>query len=237
MARQEPAQLTKAVTTGVNMDSRGSMANRKGGRLRAFLPAEDAINQLKSSTGSQSSSSSLDSRRSPSNPWDRRQSSLTSSNPSYLENAEIYYHDSDDEDTTQWQKVRPYRKSIDSLPNSTSTLKAPPSIHAELPTPPPTPPSENPSNKDITRPMGKLRRLMTPKPISVFDQPHPELHEGDFRAALAFVGAIAACSAGGQSMAQCPVEVTPISGLPDSWMHTAPQDTMSTLSRADTAPI
>lgn len=224
MARQELTRLTNAITTGFETKSNETMKASHHGRLRAFLPAEEAISQLRYATSSQTSLSTPDSRRS-SNPWNRRRSRLSVSDPSLLNNAEIYYYNAN-HDSAQWQRVRPYVGTPDSQRSSTSTVKAGSPLQSELPTPPPTPPPQADSDGVPHGPMNKLRHLLKPKPILVFDHPPQELHEGDFRAALAFMGAIAGSPAGGSAMSRCLVEVTPEKGLPDSWMHIAPQDAL-----------
>ena len=228
MARQEPVKDTEATTTSIETVSDEQKSKHSIRRLRAFLPAEEAVMQLKRATGSSKSISTVDSQSS-SNPWDRRRSSLTSSDPSLLNHAEIYYY-SNDSESSRWEKVRSYSKSSESLKSSVSTLKSRRTTRKELPTPPPSPPVEADGEKETRSPRDKLRDLFTPKPLAVFDSPPPDLHSGDFRAALALIGAVGAAYSGGRAMQRCPVEVTPAYGLPDSWMHTAPQDAMGSVS-------
>ena len=237
MARQELTRLTNAICTGSETESNDAIANSQNGRYRAFLPAEDAINKLKYATSSQTDFTTPDSRRS-SNPWGRRGSRLTISHPSLLEHAQIYYYNAG-LDTPQWEKVKHYCESSDTaveeeLENSTPVLRRRLPTHNELPTPPPTPPppQQQQAEGDTKGPMEKLRHLLKSKHLTDDDDVAPEHNEADFRAALAFVGAIAGATTGGSAMSRCPVEVTPNKGLSHDWMHGTSQEDMPSVKSA-----
>jgi hypothetical protein len=199
-------------------------------RYRAFVTTERAITKLKAISSNTSSTSTLNSRRS-STPFGKRTSDFVGDDDSLYEDIHLYMYDSDDS-TDQWRKVKHASGSKDTLVNSTSMLYAPNvSRSTGPPTPPPTPPEEkharNDFDKEDNRATRKFRELFTPKPIRVFAHPPPaELDSNNIGEAIAFIGAIVAATTGGGAMSRCPVEVTPDTGLPDSWMPTAPQDTM-----------
>ena len=193
-------------------------------RYRAFVSAEHAINGMKSSANSSQTTLQDSHERSSSNPWDRRHSWLTSSKPSILEGADVVLYDAEHEGEP-WQKVR--RASIQkaSRQDSSLTLSSPPStLHS--------PPRKLPvaqEEEDDQPQMSKLKRWMSPGTVKIFEHPPPDLHQGDSEAAVAMIGAGLAATTGGRAMARCPVEVPFDSsrGLPDSWMHTSPQDESS----------
>ena len=224
MARRELKYSNQGMSSGVDIQQDRDVSRDSASGYHAFVPADKVIERLKALNDSKSSLSSLNSRRS-SNPWGRQRPWTTDSQSSLLSHAEMCYYDSD-HDKAKWTKVSRSRDSSNSARSSTSTLKPRVLLQRELPTPPPSPPpsqSLDDYKKEDVR-FSKIRRLFIPKPMSVFEHPPPELHEGDLKAAAAIVGAVGAATTGGDAMAKCPVDVTPDKGLPDSWMHTAPQD-------------
>lgn len=219
--------VAMTVASSTEIHQQNDIPRRQDSMYHAFAPADKVIKQLKAMNDRESTVDSLHYHRS-SNPWDRHRAKLTDANTSLLLHAELYHYDPDKEINKQWTKVKHLSRSKNSQHSSTSSLRQRVTSGKEPPTPPPTPPTRENSGVDDKESghSHRLRRWMSPKPITIHEHPPPELHDGDAKAALALIGAIGAAYTGGKAMAKCPVDVTPDKGLPDSWMHTAPQDIM-----------
>lgn len=218
MARNDFSRHSPAVATGREPQNTSGSRNR----YRAFVTTEEALKQMKSGNESQSTLADSEDRRT-SNPWSRRRSRLTGSNPSVLSNADVFHYDSDREEDP-WHKVRHGSVSASSFESQASTLRPPPSAE------PAVIQTEDETREDDPPPkMSRLKRWFTPGSVTIMENPPPELNQGDSGSAVALIGAGLAASAGGRAMAKCPVEVPfdPDKGLPDSWMHTCPQDDSS----------
>lgn len=229
MARSEPTATQSAAGTDNNALYSGGVKRR----YRAFVSAEQAIGQMKRANSSYNLPED-ESRRSSqeSNRWTRRRSRLANSDPSIFDSAHVYLHDPDHEhEENRWQKVKPYASSVSTFQSTADTLRSRRSGQQEPPSPPPTPPQSPDSPQtpkeipfvldDKEHPhVTKLKRWVSPKPIRVYQQPALDLGEGDFGAAVAYIGASIAAFTGGRAMSRCPIEIPFDSDgkLPDGWL-------------------
>lgn len=209
---------------------------RPGRRIRAFITMEQAINGIKTANSSETTLTNPDSRRS-SNPYSKRNSWLTSSDPSIFDHAEFYEYDPETERQEKWRRMMRKTESVATFASSGSTLTSTPeelskSEKHEAPasTGAATRLPVSKGRKPDPEPHGfkeRLQHMFTPTPLTIVNPDSPDLDEGDFKGGVAFIGAMMAATTGGRAMAHCPVELPfddDTSKLPEHWMPTTPQD-------------